>query len=72
MVFKVRLWRLVFEMGATMFAYVGSRTKRERNARGDGISVFKCDSTTGQLSLVQLVGDLVNPSFLARNKAANR
>lgn len=23
-----------------MFAYVGSRTTRERNARGDGISVF--------------------------------
>ena len=55
-----------------MFAYVGSRTTRERNARGDGISVFKCDSATGYLSLVQVVGDLVNPSFLARNKAGDR
>lgn len=55
-----------------MFAYVGSRTTRERNARGDGISVFKCDSATGHLSLVQVVGDLVNPSFLARNKAGDR
>jgi 6-phosphogluconolactonase (cycloisomerase 2 family) len=72
MAFKVRLLRLVFEMGATMFAYVGSRTTRERHARGDGISVFKCDTTTGQLSLVQVVGDLVNPSFLARNKAGDR
>jgi hypothetical protein len=26
-----------------MFAYVGPRTTRERNARGDGISVFRCD-----------------------------
>ena len=24
-----------------MFAYVGSRTTRERNARGDGISVYR-------------------------------
>lgn len=55
-----------------MFAYVGSRTTRERNARGDGISVYQCDPSTGQLSLVQVVGDLVNPSFLARNKAGNR
>ena len=55
-----------------MFAYVGSRTTRERNARGDGISVFKCDSASGALSLVQVVGDLVNPSFLARNKAGDR
>jgi len=55
-----------------MFAYVGSRTTRERNARGDGISVFKCDPSTGQLSLVQVIGELVNPSFLARNKAGDR
>ena len=32
MAFKVRLLRLVFEMGATMFAYDGSRTTRERHA----------------------------------------
>lgn len=55
-----------------MFAYVGSRTTRERNARGDGISVYQCDPLSGQLSLVQIVGDLVNPSFLARNKAGDR
>lgn len=55
-----------------MFAYVGSRTTRARQARGDGISVFKCDPSTGQLSLVQVVGELVNPSFLARNKAGDR
>lgn len=55
-----------------MFAYVGSRTTRERNARGDGISVFQCDPASGELTLVQVVGDLVNPSFLARNKAGDR
>jgi 6-phosphogluconolactonase len=48
-----------------MYAYVGSRTSRDRNARGDGISVFRIDPRDGSLELVQLVGDLVNPSFLA-------
>lgn len=50
-----------------MFAYVGSRTTRERNARGDGITVWRVDETTGDLSLVQTVGDLVNPSFLLKH-----
>ncbi len=47
------------------FAYVGSRTTRERNARGEGISVYSVDPATGALSQVQVVKDLVNPSFLA-------
>lgn len=51
-----------------MYAYVGSRTTRERNARGEGISVFKVTAATGQLERVQVVADLVNPSFLARNR----
>jgi len=55
-----------------MFAYVGSRTTRERKARGDGISVYRCDPATGALELVQVHGDLVNPSFLALNKAGDR
>lgn len=55
-----------------MFAYVGSRTTRERNARGDGISVFALDQEQGRLELVQLVEDLVNPSFLALNRAGDR
>ncbi|WP_374702155.1 lactonase family protein [Herbaspirillum sp. B65] len=54
--------------GNAMFAYVGSRTTRERNARGDGISVYKVDLTNGNLELVQLVKDLVNPSFLALSR----
>lgn len=51
-----------------MFAYVGSRTSRERNARGDGITVFKVDRETGKLSTVQVVSDLVNPSYLSLDR----
>ena len=55
-----------------MFAYIGSRTTRERNARGEGISVYNCDFTNGKLSPVQVHGELVNPSFLALNRAGDR
>lgn len=58
--------------GTVMYAYVGSRTTRERNARGDGISVFRVDTATGALEQTQLVKDLVNPSFLAMNRAGDR
>lgn len=54
-----------------MHVYVGSRTTGERNGRGDGISVFEMDSVVGSLALVQVVGDLVNPSFLALNNKGN-
>jgi len=46
------------------FAYVGCRTSRERNARGDGITVYRIGSD-GAWTQVQLVSDLVNPSYLA-------
>jgi 6-phosphogluconolactonase len=51
-----------------MYAYVGSRTTRERNARGEGISVFAFDPTSGALELVQLVKGFVNPSYLALSR----
>lgn len=54
-----------------MYAYVGSRTTRERNARGDGITVFRV-SPSGTLETVQVCGDLVNPSFLALNRNGDR
>jgi 6-phosphogluconolactonase (cycloisomerase 2 family) len=54
-----------------MFAYIGSRTTRERNARGDGITVCKVQAD-GALTPVQVFGDLVNPSFLALNRTGNR
>ncbi|MDW5442910.1 lactonase family protein [Polaromonas sp. SM01] len=55
-----------------MYAYVGSRTTRERNARGEGISVYRVDPQDDRLELVQLVSDLVNPSFLCLNKCNDR
>lgn len=51
-----------------MFAYVGSRTTRERNARGDGISVYRVDTAQGSLEPVQVVRDLVNPSYLVLSR----
>ena len=47
-----------------MFTFVGSRTTRERNAHGEGIMVFRFDPNTGALAPVQVLRDLVNPSFL--------
>lgn len=51
--------------GSRSFVYVGARTTRERNARGDGLNVYAMDNATGTWRHVQLLGDLVNPSFLA-------
>lgn len=55
----------------TTYAYVGCRTTRERNARGEGLSVFQVGAD-GALTLVQLVRGLVNPSYLALNRAGTR
>lgn len=55
-----------------MYAYVGSRTTRERNARGDGITVYRLDQQAGTLEQVQVLGDLVNPSYLILNRAGDR
>jgi 6-phosphogluconolactonase len=49
----------------TYFAYVGSRTTRERNAHGDGINVYRVDALTGHWAHLQLVSGLANPSYLA-------
>jgi 6-phosphogluconolactonase (cycloisomerase 2 family) len=56
---------------APRFAYVGSRTTRERNARGEGISVFLIRDN-GSLDRIQLVDGLTNPSFLALNRRKDR
>jgi len=47
------------------FAYTGCRTTKERGARGKGMNVYRVDSATGAWTHVQLVENLVNPSFLA-------
>jgi 6-phosphogluconolactonase (cycloisomerase 2 family) len=49
----------------TLYAYVGGYTTAQRNARGDGIHVYRVNPETGAWAHVQHVGDLVNPSFLA-------
>ena len=51
-----------------MFAYVGSRTTRERNARGNGISIYAVDQDHGTLEQVQVLDGLVNPSYLALDR----
>ncbi len=53
-----------------MLAYVGSRTTRERNARGEGITVFKVDPNGG-LTTVQVVDDLINPSYLVLDRTGS-
>ena len=55
-----------------MYAYVGSRTTRERNARGEGITVFHVSPADGRLERIQRVGDLVNPSYLALSADGTR
>lgn len=55
-----------------MFAYVGSRTTRERHARGEGITVFRVDQERGTLDRIQTVTQLTNPSFLALNARGDR
>jgi 6-phosphogluconolactonase (cycloisomerase 2 family) len=50
------------------FAYVGSRTTRERKARGAGITVYRVAPEGDAWATVQVVSGLVNPSFLALDR----
>lgn len=52
-----------------MFAYVGCRTTKERNAYGKGIKVFEI--VDGKWELRQLVEGLVNPSFQCLDETGN-
>ncbi|SDJ15541.1 6-phosphogluconolactonase, cycloisomerase 2 family [Paraburkholderia steynii] len=54
---------------ASVFAYVGCRTTRERNARGKGIGVYAVDTSSGAWESVEVFEPLENPSFLALNEA---
>ncbi|WP_342706096.1 lactonase family protein [Burkholderia arboris] len=53
------------------FAFVGCRTTRARNAEGTGISVYEI-SPSGSWQHLQTLEPLVNPSFLALNRAQDR
>ncbi len=48
-----------------LFAYVGCRTTKERQGKGDGISVFHVEGATGRWTEIQQLKGIVNPSFLA-------
>ena len=63
--------RRVIEMSepSAYFAYVGSRTTRERNARGDGINVYRAAAQTGHWTHIQLISGLANPSYLAFDRS---
>src|SRR5262245_36709114 len=56
-------------MPEASFVYVGARTTKERNARGNGLNVYRMDNATGGWTHVQLLADLVNPSFLAFDRS---
>src|SRR5260370_41868598 len=51
-----------------MFRYVGFYTSKEPNGRGEGIGVYRIDPGSGDWTPVQLVGDIVNPSWLALDR----
>ena len=51
-----------------LYAYIGCRTTKERNARGKGIDVYRVDGKTGDWKHVQLVEGMDNPSFLALDR----
>lgn len=55
-----------------MYALVGSRTTRERHARGQGISVYAVCPRSGALELVTIETGLVNPSYLLLSKNGQR
>jgi 6-phosphogluconolactonase (cycloisomerase 2 family) len=53
---------------ARAFAFVGSRTSRERRARGSGITTYRVDPSDGRLEQATILGDVANPSYLVLNR----
>ena len=53
------------------YIYVGSRTTRERKARGNGIEVYEADVSTGIWNHLQTVDGLENPSYLCFDKTGD-
>jgi 6-phosphogluconolactonase (cycloisomerase 2 family) len=51
-----------------MFAYVGCYTSKERNGKGEGVSVYRVDPGSGQWTDVQVLKDIVNPSWLTLDR----
>ncbi|WP_417315767.1 lactonase family protein [Cycloclasticus pugetii] len=55
-----------------MFAYVGCRTTKRRNARGTGIQVFKVSDDFKNWTKASAFEPLENPSYLLINKRQDR
>jgi len=53
---------------SALYAYTGSYTTAQRNARGDGIHVYRVNPESGAWAHVQHAGGLVNPSFLVMSR----
>ena len=53
-----------------MYAYIGCRTTKERNARGKGIRVYEINN--GAWELKQIAKGQVNPSYLCLNEKQDR
>ena len=45
------------------YAYVGCRTTKQRNARGEGLRVYQIDEQSGKWNLIQTLKTEENPSF---------
>ncbi len=60
------------EPAPAQFAYVGTYTSAARNARGTGLHVCRVDPASGDLTPVQQLGDLVNPSLLFTSRDRTR
>ena len=45
------------------YAYVGSRTTKERNARGEGLTVYEISESTGEWKKIQSIKVAENPSY---------
>ena len=53
-----------------MYAYIGCRTTKERNAQGKGIRVYEINN--GAWELKQIAKGQVNPSYLCLNEKQDR
>ena len=49
-------------------AYVGCYTTKQRNGRGEGVSVYRIDAATGAWTQLQLVKTADNPSWLTLDR----
>ena len=58
--------------GEALFVYVGAFTTPERKGKGDGINVYRMDPSSGVWTHLQLVPNIVNPSFLGQLTPLNR